>query len=131
MDEKTGSLDDERRQLYAPVKREETAFHLWQEFDPALARTFSEFFVGGIYKREVISQRDRELCAVAALTVLRAQDELRLHVHAARNRGATKEEITEVIFQMVTYGGAPAVVQGLRTAKAAFIERGEWEPAKT
>jgi 4-carboxymuconolactone decarboxylase len=121
------NLDESRQSLYAPVKPEETAYHLWQQFDPALARKLSEFFVGGLYRREVLSQRERELCAVAALTVLRCQDELRLHVHAARNKGATKEEIAEVIFQMVTYGGAPSLVQGLKTAKAAFIERGEWD----
>lgn len=121
------SLDQSRQSLYAPVPREETAFHLWRQFDPALATTFSQFFVGGLYQREVLPQRERELCAVAALTVLRCEDELRLHIHAARNKGATREEIAEVIFQMVTYGGAPAVVQGLKTAKAAFIERGEWE----
>jgi len=121
------TLDDSRARLYAPVPREETAYHLWQEFDPELARKLSEFFVGGMYRREVLSQRERELCAVAALTVLRCQDELRLHIHAARNSGASKEEIAEVIFQMVTYGGAPSLVQGLRTAKAALLERGEWE----
>ncbi len=121
------SLDDSRQSLYAPVGREETAYHLWQQFDPDLARKLSEFFVGGLYRRELLPQRERELCAVAALTVLRCADELRLHIHAARNKGATKEEITEVIFQMVAYGGAPSLVQGLRTAKAAFIERGEWD----
>jgi 4-carboxymuconolactone decarboxylase len=121
------TLDQSRQSLYAPVPREETAYHLWHQFDPALATTFSQFFVGGLYQREVLTQRERELCVVAALTVLRCADELRLHIHAARNKGATKAEIAEVIFQMVTYGGAPAVVQGLKTAKAAFAERGEWQ----
>jgi 4-carboxymuconolactone decarboxylase len=120
------SLQRRREHLYAPVPREELAYHLWQEFDPALARELSSFFVGNLYPRTVLTQRERELCAVAALTVLRCPDELRLHVHAARNMGATREEIAEVIFQMVTYGGAPAVVQGLRVAKAALVERGEW-----
>lgn len=96
------------------MPHEQTAFHLWQQFDAELAKTFSKFFVGGLYQREVITQRERELCAVAALTVMRARDELRLHVHAARNKGATAKEIAEVIFQMVTYGGAPATVQGFR-----------------
>lgn len=121
------SLDQSRESLYAPVKREETAYHLWRQFDPALATRLSEFFVGGLYRRDVLAQRERELCAVAALTVLRCEDELRLHIHAARNKGATREEIAEVIFQMLTYGGAPAVVQGLKTAKSAYIERGEWQ----
>jgi 4-carboxymuconolactone decarboxylase len=119
-------LRKSRQGLYAPVPAEQTAYHLWQQFDPDLAKTLSQFFVGGLYKREVITQRERELCAVAALTVMRARDELRLHVHAARNRGATAKEIAEVIFQMVTYGGAPSTVQGLQVLREALKERGEW-----
>jgi 4-carboxymuconolactone decarboxylase len=85
------------------------------------------FFVGKLYSREVISQKQRELCAVAALTVLGRTRELHAHIHAARNVGATKREIAEVIFQMATYGGMPVVVEALSTAKAALEERGEWE----
>jgi 4-carboxymuconolactone decarboxylase len=122
-------LKNDRLGLYAPVPAEQTAFHLWKQFDPELATTLSQFFVGGLYKREVLTQRERELCAVAALTVMRAKDELRLHVHAARNRGATTKEIAEVIFQMVTYGGAPSTVQGLQVLRDALKERGEWDEA--
>ena len=119
-------LRSNREGLYAPVPQNETAYHLWKQFDPELATTLSKFFVGGLYQREVLTQRERELCAVAALTVMRANDELRLHVHAARNRGATTREIAEVIFQMVTYGGAPSTVQGLQVLRDALKERGEW-----
>lgn len=119
-------LRSNREGLYAPVPHNETAYHLWRQFDPELATTLSKFFVGGLYQRDVLTQRERELCAVAALTVMRAGDELRLHVHAARNRGANVREIAEVIFQMVTYGGAPSAVQGLQVLRDALKERGEW-----
>jgi 4-carboxymuconolactone decarboxylase len=119
-------LRRDRNSLYAPVPHDETAFHLWQQFEPELAAVLSRFFVGGLYHRDVLTQRERELCAVAALTVMRAQDELRLHVHAARNRGASVREIAEVIFQMVTYGGAPTTVQGLKVLRDCLRERNEW-----
>lgn len=124
------SLKDERAGFYAPVPHEQTAYHLWKQFDPDLANTLSQFFVGGLYRREVITPRERQLCTVAALTVLRAKDELRLHVHASRNKGASSREIAEVIFQMVTYGGAPATVQGLQVLREALKERGEWSDEK-
>ena len=41
---------------------------------------------------------------------------------------ATKE-IAEVMFQMITYGGAPATVQSLRVLREALKERGEWSDA--
>jgi len=101
-------------------------FELWKQFDKELARELSMFFTGKLYSREVIPQRDRELCAVAALTVLNRRPELRAHLHAALNVGATRQEVTEVIFQMVTYGGMPVVVDALETFKAVLVERGEW-----
>jgi len=103
-----------------------TGFALWKAFDKELARELSMFFTGTLYSREVIPQRDRELCAVAALAVLGRLPELRAHCHAALNVGASRREVAEVIFQMVTYGGMPVVVEGLRVLKDVLVERGEW-----
>ena len=46
-------LRSNREGLYAPVPHNETAYHLWKQFDPELATTLSKFFVGGLYQREV------------------------------------------------------------------------------
>src|SRR5262245_32682162 len=104
-----------------------TSFDLWKKFDRDLARELSMFFTGRLYSREVIPQRERELCAVAALTVLHRPHEVRAHIHAALNVGATRQEVAEVIFQMVTYGGMPVVVDALEIMKQVLEERGEWE----
>lgn len=102
-----------------------TGFETWKRFDRGLARQLSTFFTGTLYSREVISQRDRELCAVASLTVLHRPRELRAHVHAALNVGATRREVAEVIFQQVTYGGMPVVVDALEVYAEVLGERGE------
>ncbi len=117
------------RRLFGRPKRGEGAYAQWRAFNPELAREFSRFYVGRLYSREVISQKQRELCAVAALAVLNYQEELAIHAGAALNCGATPEEIAEVIFQMATYGGAPCTVEGLRTLKKVLEERGGWKPA--
>jgi len=93
------------------------AYALWKEFDPELAKHISMFYVGRLYSREVISQKQRELCAVASLTTLERGNELRAHIKAAMNVGATREEVAEVIFQMATYAGVPVMVEGLRVLK--------------
>ena len=113
--------------LFRGVDTSEGGYALWRQFDKELAKEISMFFTGRLYSREVLSQKQRELCAVAALTALNRQEELRLHIHAARNVGATREEIAEVIFQMLVYGGAPVMVEGLKVAKRALQERGEWK----
>ena len=102
-------------------------FETWKKLDKELARELSMFFTGKLYSREVISQKQRELCAVASLTVLNRRNELRAHVHAALNVGATRQEVTEVIFQQVTYGGMPVVVEAIEVLRQVLEERGEWE----
>jgi 4-carboxymuconolactone decarboxylase len=102
-------------------------FDTWKKLDKDLARELSMFFTGKLYSREVISQKQRELCAVASLTVLNRRNELRAHVHAALNVGATRREVTEVIFQQVTYGGMPVVVEAIEVLREVLEERGEWE----
>ena len=104
-----------------------TGFTLWRRFDKDLARELSMFFTGKLYCREVISQKQRELCAVASLTVLHRPKELHAHLHAAMNVGASRQEVAEVVFQQVTYGGMPVVVDALEVLAEVLKERGEWE----
>ena len=103
-----------------------SGFETWKKLDKTLARELSMFFAGKLYSREVISQKQRELCAVASLTVLHRPRELRAHVHAALNVGASRQDVTEVIFQQVTYGGMPVVVDALDVLVEVLKERGEW-----
>ncbi len=105
-------------------------FDLWKKFDKGLARELSLFFTGVLYSREVVSQKQRELCAVAALTALHRPNEVRAHIHAALNVGASRQEVAEVIFQMVTYGGMPVVVDALEVYAKVLAERGEPFPAE-
>lgn len=105
-------------------------FELWKRFDKGLARDLSLFFSGVLYTREVISQKQRELCAVASLTALHRPHELAMHLHAALNVGATRREVAEVIFQQVTYGGMPVVVDALGVYAQVLTERGEPFPGE-
>lgn len=116
---------DTAKMLFSTISNG-VGFDLWKKFDAELARELSTFYTGVLYSREVISQKQRELCAVASLTVLERANELRAHIHAAMNVGATREEVAEVIFQQVTYGGMPVVVEGLQRLRDVLIERGEW-----
>ena len=48
----------------------------------------------------------------------------------ADNVGATRQEVAEVIFQQVTYGGMPVVVEALDVYAKVLGERGEPFPAE-
>ena len=81
---------------------------------------------GKFYARDTLTQRERELCAVAALCVLNRENELKSHIIAAVRAGATKAEVSEVILQMSVYGGMPVCIEGLAIAREVF----EKVPAK-
>ena len=80
---------------------------------------FNHIF-GNLYSRDTLTQRERELCAVAALCVLNRANELKSHIIAAIRAGATRAEVAEVIVQMSTYGGMPVCIEGLAIAKEVF-----------
>jgi 4-carboxymuconolactone decarboxylase len=117
------------RKLFHSLKTG-VGYEQWKRFDKSLARELSMFFTGTLYSREVLSQTQRELCAVASLTVLNRSNELRAHIHAALNVGATRQQVAEVIFQQVTYGGMPVVVEALDVCARVLTERGEPFPAE-
>jgi len=116
--------------LFGKQERGEGPYSVWHKFDKDLAKHISMFYSGRLYSREVITQRERELCAVAALTVLDRHRELKMHIMAALNVGAEPREVAEVIFQMATYGGMPTMVEGMFALKEVLEERGEWEDEK-
>ena len=120
---------DTAQKLFHSVKGG-TDFATWKKFDKNLARDISMFYTGVMYSREVISQKQRELCAVASLTVLHRPHELHVHIHAALNVGATRQQVAEVIFQQVTYGGMPVVVDALEVYGKVLAERGEPFPGE-
>ncbi len=81
---------------------------------------FINHVFGNLYARDTLTQRERELCAVAALCVLNRANELKSHIIAAIRAGANKAEVAEVILQMSTYGGMPVCIEGLSIAKEVF-----------
>jgi len=117
-------------ELYFSGVRDEKPFDLWRAFDKGLAKDMSLFITGQMYAREKIPHKTRQLVTVSALTVLSRLDELRLHIQAALNVGCTPEEIAEVIFQTLVYGGVPAANAALKTLKSVLEERGLWEKDK-
>lgn len=74
-----------------------------------------------LYPRSVLDLKTRELCTVAALTVQGFSiPELKLHIRAALRCGASREEVVEIITQMIAYCGFPAATNALMTAKEIF-----------
>jgi 4-carboxymuconolactone decarboxylase len=88
-----------------------------QQAATELTAPFQEFITryawGGVWSRPGLDRRSRSMITLAALTALRAEGELELHLRAAIRNGLTREEIAEVLLHTAVYAGVPA-------ANAAF-----------
>ena len=115
--------------------------HLGEKADNLIAKIESiseefakvnvEFPYGELYTRDVLDNRVRELCTVAALTVQGfSSPQLKLHIEAALNCGVSREEIVEIITQMIAYAGFPAATNALLAAKEVFDETSKAEAQK-
>ena len=126
MDEELKEKTQKTAELYFQGVKDERPFDLWRSFDKELAKEISLFYTGKLYAREKIPHPTRQLVTVAALTVLERTEELKLHLHAALNVGCSPREVTEVIFQMATYGGVPVVNAALKVLRTVLQEKGLW-----
>ncbi|OCH98000.1 4-carboxymuconolactone decarboxylase [Legionella jamestowniensis] len=95
-----------------------------EQIAPFFAKVNVEFPFGDLYSHEsTLDQRVRELATIAALTVQGFSiPQLKVHVRCGINCGATKEEIVEIITQMIAYGGFPAATNALLAAQEVFEE---------
>ena len=97
-----------------------------KDIAPDLARYVIEFPFGDIYSRPGLDLKSREIAAVAALTALgTATPQLKVHINGALNVGLSRQEVIEIIIQMVVYAGFPAALNGMFAAKEVFQERDE------
>lgn len=92
-----------------------------KSLSPEFAWVNVTFPFAELYTRNVVDIKTRELCTVAALTVQGySLPLLKLHVSAALRSGASREEIVEIITQMIAYCGFPAATLALMAAKEVF-----------
>lgn len=82
-----------------------------------------EFPFGDLYSRNILDPKTREMITIAALTVQGySQLELKVHIKGALHNGVTREEVLEIITQMLAYCGFPAATNALLTAQELFDE---------
>jgi 4-carboxymuconolactone decarboxylase len=89
-------------------------------FNEDLQQLVTRYCWGEIWTRPGLSRRDRSIVNLAMISALNRQHELRLHLRGALNNGLTKDEIREVLLQMMIYCGVPAGVDSFRAAQEVF-----------
>jgi 3-oxoadipate enol-lactonase/4-carboxymuconolactone decarboxylase len=91
-----------------------------------LDRDFQAFITrtawGGVWARPGLDRRTRSLLTIAMMAALGHMEELKLHVRAAENTGATPADIAEALLQVAVYAGVPAANSAFRAAKEILAE---------
>jgi 4-carboxymuconolactone decarboxylase len=92
-------------------------------------REFQQFITryawGEVWTRPGMEPRTRSLLTIALLAALGREEELKLHVRATANTGATPEEIREALFHVAVYAGVPAANTAFRIANQTLREMGK------
>ena len=91
-----------------------------------LTADFQEFITryawGEIWTRPGLDRRSRSMITITALIALGHDEELAMHVRAARTNGLSDEEIGEVILHSAIYCGVPAANAAFRIAQRVLAE---------
>lgn len=91
------------------------------EVCPDFATMTLEWAIAGIMTRPGLDLLTREFLLIASCVTLgHAVPQLEAHIESALKLGASREQVVEVILQMLFYAGGAATSNALRTAKALF-----------
>jgi 4-carboxymuconolactone decarboxylase len=90
------------------------------------AAPFQDFITryawGSVWARDGLDRRTRSAITLAVLTALGRENELAMHVRAARTNGLTADEISEVLLHTAVYAGVPAANTAYAIAQRVLAE---------
>ena len=101
-----------------------------------LTEPFQDFITryawGDVWARDGLDRRTRSIVTLTALTALRAENEIAMHVRGAIANGLTPQEIGEVLLHTAIYAGVPAANAAFAIAQRTLAEMGlpEAEPRR-
>ena len=94
------------------------------EFNKPIQKFVTEAAWGGVWGRDGLDAKSRNMITVAMLSALGRQHELAVHVRGALNNGVSARELQEILLQSAIYAGAPAALEAFRTASTVLKDAG-------
>ncbi|MFI5957717.1 4-carboxymuconolactone decarboxylase [Cryptosporangium sp. NPDC051539] len=92
------------------------------EFTADFQDFITRYAWGEIWTREGLDRKTRSCLTLALLAALRAENEIPMHVRAARRNGLTPDEIKEVFLHTAVYAGVPAANSAFALAQKVLTE---------
>jgi 4-carboxymuconolactone decarboxylase len=122
--------DAERKAQGMAVRREVLGD---EHVDRAVAGTtpftapFQDFITryawGEVWSRPGLTRPERSMITLTALVMLGQDEELAMHVRAARRNGLTVAQIQEVLLHSAVYAGLPAANRAFAIAQRVLAEQ--------
>ncbi|MBM6737137.1 carboxymuconolactone decarboxylase family protein [Faecalicatena fissicatena] len=98
--------------------------------DPEFTDIARGFLCGDILSRGCLTDRQRALVTLTALTTCQTLDNMAAYTEAALGAGATPEELKETLYQCTPYIGMERVWAALKEVNKAFQAAGIKEPCR-
>lgn len=92
--------------------------------NPKLYDIVNNLVYGELYQQGQLTDKDREMISLAALTTLGTTTILKTHVYSALNAGLTPVEITETVYHCAPYVGAAKSLEAINVVNDVFKEKG-------
>ena len=92
-------------------------------FDGPFLDLITDAAWGHVWGRATITPRERSMLTIALLAGLGNEEELRLHLCATANTGATEADVQEALLHVAVYAGVPRANSAFRIAREIFAER--------
>ena len=91
-------------------------------FDAPFQALITEAAWGTVWSGPHWTLRERSMVTIALMAALGHDDELAMHIRAARNTGASMDDVREAIMHVAIYAGLPAANQAIKVAKRTYAE---------
>lgn len=106
--------------LLQPDLADNVVKHL-EKIETGLSAIITDYAFGMIVARKGLDLKMREMLTVASLiSIGTATTQLKLHMKAALNVGASRNELLEVIIQMAVYAGIPAFMNAINVYQSVI-----------
>jgi 4-carboxymuconolactone decarboxylase len=92
------------------------------DFTAPFQDVITRYAWGSVWARDGLDRRTRSAITLAVLTALGRENELAMHVRAARTNGLTADEISEVLLHTAVYAGVPAANAAYAIAQRVLAE---------
>lgn len=99
--------------------------------DPEMMAILQKYIFGEIFTVGDLDIKTREMLTVTSLAVQQTLPQLKAHLNAALNVGATPIELREAIYQCAPFIGFPKTLNALGLLNEVFKERGIETPLKS